>query len=355
MYRPLQKEIFAEGVFILDKRKRGRMMHTKQTVRTTAKTVNGDLLTPISIFQRLHGQRKFLLESSDKYGGAGRYSFIGTNPRKLYHGNEEALTDYHYIHDKTYVYEGELLRSIKQVMPRVSSNTELPFTGGAIGYIDTHKQEALFQIYDTLIIFDHLTDTLTIFHTNIEAEHQTPNFEEVLAQLFTARPTEQTSYTLTPFVNQQATFTGDPLALYRKLRVQLASAYLYYIEFDDKTIIGAEQESLLSVQNRHVSANLFTPIAVDVQQRFKSICVEGSTQLDESVTTTKLNGALQPTLHPIEALAQFVPKTGALGYIGFNGQLDFTQMARSITISEQQAITQNEDAFNVFVTGGANE
>lgn len=334
-------------------------MQTRQTVRTTAKTVNGDLLTPISIFQRLHGQRKFLLESSDKYGGAGRYSFIGTNPRKLYSGTATTLTDYHYINDKKYVYEGELLRSIKQVMPRVSSDTELPFTGGAIGYIDTNLQEALFQIYDTLIIFDHLTDMLTIFHTNIEAEHQTPNLDEVLTQLFTARLTEHTSYELSPFTQNKAQFTGDPFALYRKLRIKLASAYLYYIEFDDKTILGASQESLLSVQSGAVSANLFTPIADDVQNLFQSICVENSMQQETSTAvTTKLSGTLQPTLHSIEALAKFVPATGAIGYIGFNGQLDFTQTARSVTITNDTAtlaITNDDDLaiFDAFSTGGA--
>lgn len=328
-------------------------MHAKQTVRTTVKTVNGDLLTPISIFQRLHGTRKFLLESSDKYGGSGRYSFIGAHPRKLYSGTKETLTDYHYINDKTYVYEGELLRSIKQMMPRVSNDTNFPFTGGAIGYIDTHNESALFQIYDTLIIFDHLTDELTIFHTNIEAEHTTPNLDDVLTQLFTARPAEQTTYELSTFTNNEAQFTGDPFALYRKLRVQLASAYLYYIEFDDKTILGASQESLLSVQHGAVSASLFTPITDELRARFDAICIENSTEQTSTATTTKLSGTLQPTLHPIEALANFVPNTGAIGYIGFNGQLDFTQAARSLTIARNTATaTGDRAAFEAFSTGG---
>ena len=56
-------------------------MSIKQRFRTSMKKVNGDLLTPISIFQHLKGERKFLLESSSKYEGDGRYSFIGVNPR----------------------------------------------------------------------------------------------------------------------------------------------------------------------------------------------------------------------------------------------------------------------------------
>lgn len=313
-------------------------MHTKQTIRTTMKTVNGDLLTPISIFERLHGTRKFLLESSEKYGGAGRYSFVGANPRKLYSGADSALTDYNYLSDKKYVYPGELLRSIKQVMPRISSQTVFPFTGGAIGFIHTEQQEALFHIYDTLVIFDHLTDELTVIHTNIEAEHATPNLDDLLTQLFTAQPNVQTTYSLTPFTNNEAVFSGEPFALYRKMRIELASAYMYYMEFDGQTILGASPESLLSVQQGHVSANLLSPIQDDVHALFESICESDSVRAAKSTNvTTALTGTLLPTLHPIEALAQLTPTTGAIGYIGFNGQLDFTQATRTVTVKDGKA------------------
>src|SRR5690554_273928 len=42
--------------------------------------LQGDCLTPVSIFQRLKGRKKFLLESSLKHEKSGRFSFIGTNP-----------------------------------------------------------------------------------------------------------------------------------------------------------------------------------------------------------------------------------------------------------------------------------
>lgn len=329
-------------------------MHTKQTIRTTMKKVNGDLLTPISIFQRLHGTRKFLLESSDKYDGAGRYSFIGANPRKRYSGTATTLTDFSYLADKHYVYEGELLRSMKQVMPRISNQTAFPFTGGAIGFIDTTHSQAMFHIYDTLVIFDHLTDEVTVFHTNIEAEHTAPNLDEILTQLFTAKNSAQTSYQLSTFDERQgyeAQFNGDAFALYRKMRVELAAAYLYYMEFDGQTILGASEESLLSVQHGHVSANLLTPIHDDVTATFETICENGSVHTDVSTErTTKVTGSLRPTLHPIEALAKFVPADGAIGYIGFNGQLDFTQKTRSVTITQDKAMltVANEADLAIF-------
>ena len=42
--------------------------------------IQGDTLTPISIYQRLQGKKKFLLESSLKHENSGRFSFIGANP-----------------------------------------------------------------------------------------------------------------------------------------------------------------------------------------------------------------------------------------------------------------------------------
>ncbi|MFL6517401.1 MAG: anthranilate synthase component I, partial [Bacillus sp. (in: firmicutes)] len=44
------------------------------------KEIKGDTLTPISILQKISGNKKFLLESSHKYNDSGRYSFIGAEP-----------------------------------------------------------------------------------------------------------------------------------------------------------------------------------------------------------------------------------------------------------------------------------
>lgn len=42
--------------------------------------LKGDTITPISILQKISGNKKFLLESSHKYHDSGRYSFIGADP-----------------------------------------------------------------------------------------------------------------------------------------------------------------------------------------------------------------------------------------------------------------------------------
>ena len=106
--------------------------------RTKMKTINGDSLTPILIFRRLQGTHKFLLESSAQHEGAGRYSFIGANPRKTYKGVGDEIEEYSYKTGKTYTHKGDLFVLLKRLMPRISNTTEFPFSGGAIGYIGSN-------------------------------------------------------------------------------------------------------------------------------------------------------------------------------------------------------------------------
>ena len=60
------------------------------SMRTTVKKVAGDELSPLMIFSRLSGKQKFLLESSSKHDGPGRYSFMGMNPLKSFQGYMKA-------------------------------------------------------------------------------------------------------------------------------------------------------------------------------------------------------------------------------------------------------------------------
>ena len=258
------------------------------TSRTTIRKVNGDCLTPVLIFNRLQGTQKFLLESSAKHESVGRYSFIGVNPRKTYEGTGTTLTEISHLTDQAYCYEGELIQSLKQVMPRISQHTEYPFTGGAIGFINNNQVR--FQVYDTIVIFDHLTEELIIVHTNIEAEQQTPDLDALLTQITKGSPFQQ-----------QTNSKNEPFAYYRNLRIQQRAAYLYYVEFVDETLIGTSNASILHVQNGLVSTDI------------------------EVVNTLTTNGKLPEAFHAIDTVmkaSEVIPHL--LGYIGFNGQIDFT-------------------------------
>lgn len=328
-------------------------MSIKQRFRTSMKKVNGDLLTPISIFQRLQGTRKFLLESSAKYEGNGRYSFIGVNPRKTYSGQDQRLQDLSHLTGKAYEYEGDLIQLMKQVMPRVSSHTEYPFTGGGIGYMNALPNSVptlQFHVYDTLIIFDHLTDEIAVFHTNIEAEQVEPNIDALIDELFTATTTLETDYTLQSLQQQTANthhaqFSGDAFSLYRKLRVQHSAAYMYYVEFDECTMMGTSPSSFLQIRNGELSTT-------NEQVVIERFCEENTIQQ----TSQLQKGKLLPTFHAIDAVKELQPKEGLIGYIGFNGQVDFTTPTDTITIIGDVAQlhtmhTEGELAFRSLLKG----
>lgn len=361
----------------------------KHKLRTTIKKINGDCLTPVLIFNRLQGKRKFLLESSAKHETTGRYSFIGANPRKTYTGSNTTLTEYSHLTGKSYSYEGDLVSLLKQVMPRISTNTEYPFIGGAIGYIRFNRKEANipavnFHVYDTVVIFDHVTDDVTIIHTNIEAEVKEPNIEAIIHQITSADSLVSPAFSLGRFTEQTtqeqwngqveqvqkminsgkvrevvlsrrllADFSGDAFSLYRDLRVKLPSPYLYYIDFDDHTVIGASPASVVSVHDTTVKTSTATNI--------QDICLKDSIHQKSFIS-----GTLSPTLHAIDALTHLLPADtvtgtpklhaeeaiqkieqrqralfgGAIGYIGFNGQIDFALASRTLLIQGEHALTE---------------
>lgn len=273
----------------------------KMGLRVTAKRFNGETLTPTLLFQRMQGTHKFLLESSSGHTKNGRYSFIGVNPLKAYKGHRDGVEETNYMDGSSFVHEGELFTLLKRLMPRVTDDSEFPFTGGAVGYFgyDACRTEkyganpdfpsATFNIYDTIVIYDHKIEEVTLLHTEIHPTHQAPDLDELAEMLVTGVADVETDVKVSEYrsdVSQQefeanvqqviddiqqgkaeqvvlsrklvADIEGDPFQLYRLLRERNPSPYMYYMEFDDHLVIGASPESLVRVQEGHVQTN---PIA----------------------------------------------------------------------------------------------
>ncbi|MFT9817601.1 chorismate-binding protein [Lysinibacillus sp. NPDC056185] len=410
--------------------------------RTKMKTINADSLTPILIFRRLQGKRKFLLESSAQHEGAGRFSFIGANPRKTYKGYGEEIQEYSYKTGNTYTHKGDMFVLLKRLMPRISNTTQFPFSGGAVGYIGHDATTILstaqdkvqlpdvhFHVYETVIVFDHVTDEVTLIHTNIDAEKKEPNLEELAEQLLNGREDEDTTCSYEPFessTNEQfansltsikaildeditrvvlskcflANLQGDAFALYRQLRKKHPAPYMYYVEFEDHVVLGTSPESLIRVKGERVIAtptegtyprgstkgedleherklyentNIRKSHAVlvsAVRQELQSVCFRDSIQVIEAMRierskhalhmASRVEGQILPMLHALDVLAATLPpfasasmpkeqardyfgKTnqvteifrGALGFIGFNGHLDFALTGKSIVIENE--------------------
>jgi len=142
--------------------------------------VPADLETPVSAFLKVaKGDHSFLFESVEGGERLARYSFIGTEPYRVYKSGP-------YVDPKDGVdplieVEAEMSR-YKLSHPKDSeARTSLPrFTGGAVGFLaydvirhfeprvtipsadSTGLPEALFMFVDSLLVFDHVKHVIKV-------------------------------------------------------------------------------------------------------------------------------------------------------------------------------------------------
>ncbi|WP_075619541.1 anthranilate synthase component I [Paenisporosarcina indica] len=425
------------------------MVHTKP-FKTARITLNGDTLSPVAIFKRLQGNRKFLLESSLKHEASGRYSFIGANPVKEFRGLATELVETSFLTGETTKYSGKPIELLKKLLPSVVDMDDFPFMGGAVGYIG-YDTIALYEniglalpddrvmpdlhllVYETIVIYDHLKQDVTILHTGntpnnmveIELQLAIKECEDVSIQAshpFISNMTKQTFienvkrakeqivngeiFQVVLSQRLQTPYEGSPFALYRKLRKENPSPYMFYVDFDEHVVLGASPESLLSIQGNQVTTN---PIA-GTRRRGKSpaedamlekellsdpkeiaehrmlvdlgrndlghICEIGSIHLTKYMEVEKYQhvmhivsevaGTLKADHHPLDALVACLPAgtvsgapkiramqiiqelenvkrgvyAGAVGYIGFNGNIDTALAIRTIVVKDRMAYVQ---------------
>ncbi len=421
-----------------------------QPIQTARITINGDTLSPIAIYKRLQGKRKFLLESSLKHEASGRYSFIGADPIKEFRGSANELIEAFLLTGKVITHNGKLLELLKTLLPVIEEHSEFPFNGGAVGYIgydvisqyedigpalpdDRDMPDIHLLVYETVIVYDHLKQDVTILHTGFNPS----KIEEVKRQLAVKEIEEVTTHSALPFSSNvtkqtfidnvlrakelisageifqvvlsqrlQAPFIGDSFSLYRKLRKENPSPYMFYVDFDEHVVLGASPESLMSIQGKDVTTN---PIA-GTRRRGKTseedallekelladpkelaehrmlvdlgrndlgrISEVGSIHLTKYMDIEKYQhvmhivsevaGTLRDDQHPLDALIACLPAgtvsgapkiramqviqdmenvkrgvyAGAVGYIGFNGNIDIALAIRTLVVKNQTAYVQ---------------
>jgi anthranilate synthase component I len=297
-----------EDFFILRKEFGGLFNMTEVLIEI----VNGDTFTPVSLFQRLSGAKKFLFESSFKHEDSGRYSFLGVNPSfEIISNQQEGRVIYQDGRKETF--SGNVFQKIREYLPQRPIKTELPipFISGGIGYVgyDTIRlfedigtelpntmdmPEVHLMFFEEMIVFDHMEqkvflvgsplleetshDKLKRKMLNLKKHIQTSKSEnsiqpvtfssftsEVEKEDFIKRIEIAKKYIRNGDVFQvvlsqrmKAQFEGDPFDFYRYLRIKNPSPYMYFIDYGTSVIAGTSPESLIKVKGSQVITN---PIA----------------------------------------------------------------------------------------------
>ncbi|MCR8853165.1 anthranilate synthase component I [Lysinibacillus fusiformis] len=273
------------------------------------KVLQGDMMTPISVYQSLRGQHKMLFESSAKHEESGRYSFIAVDPVAELKGTNDAYT--FLKGQEKEKSNGNVLDYLKKVMPFHEETYPFHFFGGVIGFfgyetafyaekIGEYLQDELAMpdvhvfFYDTFIVFDHVTQEITLASIDLfregrsleEMEAAISTMEQQLYKGTTFDAMKVDSLDFKPMISKErfvslverakqhilkgdifqivlsqrfsASFTGSPFALYRQLRTSNPSPYMFYMDYGSYIILGTSPESLVKVKNRQVTTN---PIA----------------------------------------------------------------------------------------------
>ncbi|KZT11538.1 anthranilate synthase component [Laetiporus sulphureus 93-53] len=269
----------------------------------------GDLLTPCVAYLRIAKDSKysFLLESVVAGENLARYSFIGADPFKIIKtGPNEEITG-----DPMAALQKELALYNYVKLPEVPT-----FTGGAIGYVaydciqhfepKTKRPlsdplgipEAVFMLVDTLLIYDHLFQTVKVVSHlfcpgNTGAVNLSFIYQTAVAKA--RRLAKMVLVPVTPEVPQgpivlgaeaisnvgkagyegfvaalkQHIVAGDiiqavpsqrlarpttlhPFNAYRQLRRVNPSPYMFYVDCGDFQIVGASPETLCKVEKNKV-------------------------------------------------------------------------------------------------------
>ena len=280
-----------------------------------------DDLTPTSAYARLEkdAQHAFLLESVIGGEKIARYSFIGANPRATFKAvrNQIELFDHQTQNVISSGEHADPLKAFEEYLStyKVAQHPGLPrLLGGAVGYAsydmiryyedlpnapqdDRQLPDLLFNIYDTMVIFDHVYKTVLIAaHADLtdatSASELRAAYDKAIARIDQMIKTISQPLTLSPVQiglpmepvkNWESNLTRDqfekmvvtcqeyikagdifqvvpsqrlsvdtnakPFDIYRALRVVNPSPFMFQLKFPDLYLVGASPEIMCRCEN----------------------------------------------------------------------------------------------------------
>jgi anthranilate synthase component 1 len=269
------------------------IINNKNKIILAYEEINGDMETPIGIYQKLcKNIKSYLLESNDGIGKSARYSFIGFNLNELkVDSSKEPLS---------------ILRSSIETAKPINTIKELPFCGGYVGYLgydtiryyeelpddninDLNLPDVKLALAEDLICYDHLLLKIyiiirhkligepekdykvmdgrisdlkdKILNTKLEYNVQKTQSkitinsnttkEEYMQKVEKAKEYIRCGDIFQVVLSQRLEVEIDahPFDIYRKLRIVNPSPYMYYIDFGDFQISGSSPEMLVKVKD----------------------------------------------------------------------------------------------------------
>jgi anthranilate synthase component 1 len=262
------------------------------------------------------GKCSFLLESMEGGEKWARFSFIGYEPALIVRSKGSTVEVLKNGTVEKTIETDSPLDTLRKIMQgyQIVELEELPrFSGGAVGYAsydivrfienlpsdtndDLNLYDSIFLITETILIFDNLRNTIKIV-CHVHLDEKEKDFKEVyqraqskieniisllqkpgayeLSEYYGCGPVDVTSnieetrfkemvekakqYIKAGDIIQvvlsqrfETPLEGDPFNIYRALRRVNPSPYMYYLAFNDLTIVGASPEVLVRVEGDHI-------------------------------------------------------------------------------------------------------
>ena len=278
-----------------------------------------DTETPITVYAKVsRGKKSFLLESAEGADTIGRYSIIGIDPEALLtsRGNTTTIEKEGGVE----LFSGNPLHAIERLLEGYSSPVldKMPrFYSGAVGYMgydivrgierlpdysleSAGAPDCMLMVPGITIIIDHLKHTLRIVVNTSPGRGVSEEYARAIAAIkeilqrinegqaplgltpptgargraarsslsrteFTDRVKKAREYIMAGDILQvvlsrriDLDFKGNPFRVYRRLRRNTPSPYLYYINMGDVVIAGSSPEMLVRVEDNSVETR---PIA----------------------------------------------------------------------------------------------
>lgn len=274
------------------------------------------LETPVSAFMKLReGSYSYLLESVERGEQVGRYSFIGFEPSMLFQAKSE-LVKVTVGDQKIEYYSSDPIKELEKIFkkrktPRVQGLP--PFNGGAVGYLGyemvrfcddlSHFRDkegvfpdCFFMFTDTILIFDHVKQTIKIvvniptdgdleenynegiqkieeitkkmkrdiprdMYENIGSDYHCASIkgddytqEEFMKMVSKAKKHIVAGDIFQVVLSRKTHFelNTDPIWAYCRLRSLNPSPYMFYLSFDEIKIIGSSPEVMVKTEDDKV-------------------------------------------------------------------------------------------------------